>query len=135
MIYTRTMVRERLEEAADVHDRLMVASGPAGLRGYWPLVVRKASEAYGYNSVDAPKSPPHGAEIDRMDEALDWLVEPDDKDQALVWGRLQGAKWWRLAQRFSRSERQVQNWFGKALDTIAYRLNAAASGQSSRVAR
>ena len=127
MRWTRFTVKDRLETAVDVLDRLWVALGPNGIRSSWPPVVRATVESYGWHEAVVRRPPPHGREIDEMDEALIWLEWLDGRDQKVVWARLNGAPWWRIAQRFGKSEGAVRIWFNKALDLVAVRLNTETS--------
>ena len=127
MATTRAEVKDRLESAVDVLDRLWVNLGPAGIRSSWPAVVRSTVESYGWQEAVVRRPPPHGREIDDMDDALAWLNWLDGRDQKVVWARLNGATWWRTAQRFGKGERAVLNWFNDALDLIVRRLNEKAA--------
>jgi len=133
MTMTRKDVKKRLESAVDVLDRLWVAIGPKGIRSSWPAVVRTTLESYGWHAASIPPVPPHGREIDEMDEALGWLAWLDQRDQKIVWARLNGAPWWRIAQRFGKSESAVRGWFARALDIVALGIEvekADASGSA-----
>jgi hypothetical protein len=131
MTWTRAAVRGRLESAVDVLDRLWISLGPAGIRPSWPPIVRTTIESYGWHAANARPAPPQGREIDEMDEALGWLVWLDGRDQKVVWARLNGAPWWRIAQRFGRGEGAVRLWFSKAMDLIAFQLNGKADGAAA----
>lgn len=127
---TGEIVRERLAEAIDVFERLRVSVGPAGFKSSWPQVVRSSVDAYGYGEADCRPSPPQGAEIDRMDEALGWLHMVDDDLSKLIWSRLNGAPWWKITQRFRKSERTLRSRLTDGYDEIARRVNRATSAKT-----
>ncbi len=130
-------VRERLEEAADALRRLAIRVGPRGIRSSWPDIVREAAAEFAlavqrggrYRDMEAQPIPPSAKEIDRMDEALAWLGYLDPRGRKVVWARVNGAPWWRIAQRYRKSERTVQLWFKGALTRICAGLNKPAQTQ------
>lgn len=122
---TGEIVAERLKEAVIVLENLRVAVGPAGFKSSWPTVVRSSSDAYGWSQASSRPPPPQGAEIDRMDEALSWLHLVDDDLSKLIWARLNGAPWWRICQRFRKSERHLRDKMLDGYEKIARLLNRA----------
>ena len=77
--WTPRDVAELLEEAARTLRRLP----PVTVRGFfsaWPPVIRDFWEAFGWNAAEVRPGPPTSDAIDRMDEALRWLLclEPDE---------------------------------------------------------
>ena len=89
-------IKERLREAADVLRRLPPVRGPKSYGSNWPGIVRDTVGALWrfdptlgrWVREVPPVSPvvPFGAEIDRMDEALQWLcwVRDEAETERLV---------------------------------------------------
>lgn len=86
-----------------------------------PEPVRRAVEAY--NIEETPRVRrfvPSRADHDRYLEVLEWLNwlagENDGKrDLKIVWLRAFGVPYWKIAQRFGRSDRTVQRWHDGAV--------------------
>lgn len=86
-VWTAEEVRGRLQEAADTLLRLpMPLHGrPGKFRCQMPEVVRSYWEAYGYNETRTRFARPTAKEIQRMDEALTWLLWlPEKRDRQMV---------------------------------------------------
>ncbi len=83
--WTPTLVAERLAEAADVLARLP----DQRVRGLYDLWPRLVGEPYGHAraAAAAPEA------IDRMDEALGWLMWLEPEERQLVWLRAEGLPW------------------------------------------
>jgi hypothetical protein len=62
------------------------------------------------------------AAIERMDAALPWLLWLSPQRARLVWQRLEGTAWWRIAAVERRSEKTVMRWYAEAMLTIADEL-------------
>lgn len=127
--FTRQTVRERLEEAVDVLQRLRVPIGPNGYGSNWPAIVRSVWDGGAltpegkHQDADLRPAPPMGSEIDRMDEALAWFNLVDEDGQKIVMARIKRVPWWKIQQRYGKSERYMREWFNQTLDAIAFQLN------------
>ena len=75
----------RLEEAADVLARLPEERA-RGLYDLWPRLVGEPCR-HARSAAAAPEA------IDRMDEALAWLVLAGPEERRLVWLRAEGMPW------------------------------------------
>lgn len=87
--WTATLVAERLAETANVLHRLPEPKVP-GLYSLLPLL--PAGPAGGARERPAAAAP---EAIDRMDEALHWLLWLEPEERRLVWVRVEGMplKW------------------------------------------
>jgi hypothetical protein len=116
--WTSEAVAERLEEAVDVLVRLP-EERVCGLYDLWPKLVglpcRQPRPA-----AAAPEA------IDRMDEALGWLLWLDPEERRLVWLRAAGAPWKRITYWLGIGRTTAWQRWTAALLQIAVRLNAAA---------
>jgi len=100
-MFTPREIEDRFEEAARTLRRLPnpPGSGPRGYGRSWPEYIHEAKHAYGYEQARM-RVIPSAAEIQRMEEAIDWLKligGADDQDAAdnrrIVWMRAEGARW------------------------------------------
>ncbi len=98
---TPAEIEERFEEAALTLKRMPnpPGSGPSGYGSSWPAYVQEAKHAYGYHEARM-RVVPNAAEIQRMEEALDWLrlIDHPEQDRAtidrrIVWMRADGHRW------------------------------------------
>lgn len=100
MEFTARIIEDRMEEAAITLRRLPnpPGSGPNGYGQSWPEYVRDAKHAYGYHEARI-RVVPSAADIQRMDECIDWLrfVHPDDA--RIVWLRAEAGDGGRFASR------------------------------------
>lgn len=110
------LVRAWLFEAADTLARL-----PSGLAREkltsWPLVDSQASYSWRPN-------PPNAAAIDRMDKVLQWLRHCPNDERRILWARVNGFSWRRIAQLDGRSHTQMKILEIRAIDRILKALNA-----------
>ena len=87
-------IEDRFEEAALTLRRLPdpPGSGPKSYGHSWPEYVHEAKHAYGYGEYRI-RIVPSAAEIQRMEECIDWLrwLAPDDAK--LIWYRAEGQRW------------------------------------------
>jgi Domain of unknown function (DUF6362) len=83
--WTTTLVAKRLAEAADALDRLP-DERVRGLYDLWPKLIG-APGRHARPAAAAPEA------IDRMDEALGWLMWLDPEERQLVWLRAEGLPW------------------------------------------
>jgi hypothetical protein len=81
-------VAARLEEAVDVLARLPDERA-CGLYDLWPKLVGEPCR-YARPAAAAPDA------IDRMDEALRWLMWLEPEERRLVWLRAEGLPWKRI---------------------------------------
>ena len=111
-------VARRLEEAADVLARLPEHQ-VRGFNGLWPRIVG-APCASARPAAAAPKA------IDRMDEALRWLMWLEPEERRLVWLRAEGMPWKRIIRRLGIGRTTAWQRWTIALLKVTTRLNAAA---------
>lgn len=79
-------VVKRLRECGDTVRRLPPPRGPQGEQGFWPDVIRDASEAYGYTGATVRLPAPSPRAIDRMNECFTWfnfLADRPDEMKAM----------------------------------------------------
>jgi Domain of unknown function (DUF6362) len=115
--WTPKLVRERLEEAVDVLARLP-EERVRGFYDLWPRVIMEPSR-YVRPAAAAPEA------IDRMDEALSWLMWLDPEERCLTWLRAEGLSWKWITRRLGMGRTTAWQRWTVALHKIAVRLNAA----------
>ena len=123
--WTPPLVAERLEEAADVLARLPDHHAP-GLYHLWPRIVGPPCS----RSATAAAVP---EAIDRMDEALGWLLWLEPEERQLVWLRAEGVPWKRITHRLGVGRTTAWQRWTLALVKIATRLNAGAEQDCSDI--
>jgi hypothetical protein len=111
-------VAGRLEEAVDVLARLPDEQ-VRGLYDLWPKLVGEPCR-HARPAAAMPEA------IDRMDEALDWLMWLEPEERRLVWSRAEGMPWKWITRRFGVGRTTAWQRWTIALLKIATRLNAAA---------
>jgi hypothetical protein len=111
-------VARRLEEAVDVLARLP-AERVRGLYDLWPKLVGEPCR-HARPAAAAPEA------IDRMDEALGWLLWLEPEERRLVWLRAEGVPWKRITDWLGIGRTTAWQRWTTALLRIAVRLNAAA---------
>ena len=116
--WTREAVAERVEEAVDVLARLP-EERVCGLYDLWPKLVGEPGRQP-RPAAAAPEA------IDRMDEALGWLLWLEPEERRLVWLRAEGVPWKRVAHWLGIGRTTAWQRWTAALLQIAVRLNAAA---------
>lgn len=94
--YDAALVFERLVEAADTLERIKVPDIQRNVTR-WPDVVQAAIEATEFNRGRRLKGPASPEAITRMDEALLWFGWLDKSTQRIVWFRIEGLSWRRIA--------------------------------------
>jgi hypothetical protein len=119
------MVAERLEEAADVLARLPDHQA-SGLHHLWPRIVGPPCSRSSMAAA-APEA------IDRMDEALGWLLWLEPEERQLVWLRAEGVPWKRITHRLGIGRTTAWQRWMMALVKIATRLNADAEQDCSNI--
>jgi hypothetical protein len=112
------IVAGRLEEAADTLARLP-DERVRGLYDLWPKLIG-APGTHARPAAAAPEA------IDRMDEALGWLMWLDPEERQLVWLRAEGLPWKWITRRLGIGRTTAWQRWSAALLTIAVRLNTAA---------
>lgn len=124
MTITVREVEDRFEEAALTLRRLPDPPG-SGARGYgsgWPEYVRDARHAYGYHEVRM-RVVPSAADIQRMEDCLDWLRLIDPEDARIVWLRANGMRWRQVCIRAGCVRQTAWRRWAAALLTVANHLN------------
>jgi hypothetical protein len=116
--WTPLLVAERLAEALDVLARLPEQRA-RGLYDLWPRIIG-ANCASGRPAAAAPEA------IDRMDEALSWLMWLEPEERRLVWLRAEGLPWKRITHRLGIGRTTAWQRWTIALHKVATRLNAHA---------
>jgi hypothetical protein len=116
--WDKDAVARRLEEAVDVLARLPEARVRA-LYDLWPKLVGEACK-HARPAAAAPEA------IDRMDEALGWLMWLEPEERRLVWLRAEGVPWKRITHWLGIGRTTAWQRWTTALLTIAVRLNSAA---------
>ena len=121
-------VEDRLEEAALTMKRLPNTGGPKGYGSSWPDYVRSRWTAYGFEQARV-RVIPNAKEIQRMDEAIDWLrlITHEDEaraaqDRRIVWMRAEQMPWRAICSRVGLSRSQAWRRWTAALITVQKRL-------------
>ena len=129
-LWTQRLVVERLEEAAQC---LRALPAPKEwvrlrhLRSAMPTPVRDAADAYGYTPTRTrPPAPSPGA-IDRMEQAIAWLLWLDPEDQRLVWARACRIPWRHLCHRSGVERTTAWRTWTLATFRIVTRINRHAA--------
>ena len=111
-------VAERLEEAVDVLARLPEAR-IHGVYDLWPKLVGEPCR-HARPAAAAPEA------IDRMEQALSWLLWLEPEERRLVWLRAEGVPWKRITHRLGIGRTTAWQRWTTALLKITVRLEAAA---------
>jgi Domain of unknown function (DUF6362) len=111
-------VARRLEEAADVLARLP-EERVCGLYDLWPRLVGEPCR-HARPAAAAPEA------IDRMDEALGWLLWLEPEERRLVWLRAEGVPWKRITHWLGIGRTTAWQRWTAAVLKVTIRLNAAA---------
>jgi hypothetical protein len=115
--WDKDSVARRLEKAADVLARLPEEK-VCGIYDLWPRLV-------GASCASVSPAAPAPDAIDRLDEALGWLMWLDPDERRLVWLRAEGLPWKRITNRLGIGRTTAWQRWTMALLKIATRLNAA----------
>jgi len=117
--WTRDLVEAALEEAARTMRFVPDPPGsrPRGYGSSWPDYVRDPWHAYGYHAARA-QIVPSAAEIDRMDEVLEWLAWLDPVDAKIVWFRAAGMRWAQLGRKVKLSRSSCWRRWAAGLITL-----------------
>jgi hypothetical protein len=111
-------VASRLEEAVDVLARLPNEQ-VRGLYDLWPKLVGEPCR-HARPAAAAPEA------IDRMDEAVGWLMWLEREERRLVWLRAEGVPWKRITHWLGIGRTTAWQRWTTALLKIVVRLNTAA---------
>jgi Domain of unknown function (DUF6362) len=131
VLWTPKAVADRLEEAAQTLRRLP----PVKVRGYiasWPPIICDFWEAFGWHATEVRLGPPAPDAVDRMDEALRWLLCLEPDEVRLVWLRAEGVRWKSIAHRFRMDRSTAWRHWSCALIKIAAQLNGARAPKTSQ---
>jgi Domain of unknown function (DUF6362) len=109
-------VAARLEEAVDVLARLPDERA-CGLYDLWPKLVGEPCR-HARPAAAAPEA------IDRMDEALGWLMWLEPEERQLLWLRAEGLPWKWITRRLGIGRTTAWQRWTTALLKIVIRLNA-----------
>jgi Domain of unknown function (DUF6362) len=113
--WTATLVADRVAEATDTLVRLP-DERVRGLYDLWPKLIGAA----GRQARPAAASP---EAIDRMDEALGWLMWLEPEERQLVWLRAEGLPWKRITRRLGIGRTTAWQRWTTALLKIVVRLD------------
>ena len=123
--WTAAAVSLRLAEAASALRR-MPRVQLQGRMTCWPDVAQDSARywmAYGTESARVRPALPSPQELDRMDEALGWLLLLSSADRKLVWARASGVTWRKLEDLDGRSERTLRGRCQSVHAALARALN------------
>lgn len=124
MEFTPRIIEDRMEEAALTLRRLPnpPGSGPKGYGQSWPEYVHEAKHAYGYHETRM-RVIPSAAEIQRMDECIDWLRFVRPEDARIVWLRAENCRWRQVCIQAGVVRQTAWRRWVAALQTICNHLN------------
>jgi DNA-directed RNA polymerase specialized sigma24 family protein len=120
--YDAALVFERLIEAADTLRRIKVPDIQRNVTR-WPDVVHAALDATIHNRSGLRRGPASPEAITRMDEALAWLKWLGKDVQRMVWSRVEGLSWRRIAALAGVAPNTCRARARASLVEIAERLN------------
>ena len=124
MDFTARTIEDRMEEAALTLRSLPnpPGSGPKGFGQSWPEYVHEAKHAYGYHETRM-RVIPSAAEIQRMEECIDWLRFIGPEEARIVWLRAEGWRWRQVCIQAGCVRQTAWRRWVAALQTIANHLN------------
>jgi hypothetical protein len=128
-IWTIDDVAVRFEEAATTGRRLP----PVRVQGYfntWPPIVRQQWELFAADSGEYRSFPPDHKDVDRMLEAMQWVLWLEVEQRHLIWMRAKRYGWRDITVRFACDRSTARRRWQKALEIVATNLNA---GQPSKI--
>ncbi|MFD0979969.1 DUF6362 family protein [Tropicimonas aquimaris] len=138
---TPAEIEERFEEAALTLKRMPnpPGSGPSGYGSSWPAYVQEARHAYGYHEARM-RVIPNAKEIQRMEEALDWLrlIDHPEQDRAtidrrIVWMRADGHHWRAICRAVGLGRSQAWRRWSAALIHLSRALGRQGRKPTRRV--
>lgn len=115
-------VAARLMDAAETARRLP----PVRVQGYfntWPAFVREEWERYSADDHEYRPMPPSPEAIDRMLDAMRWMLWLDIESRHILWMRARHFEWSQIAKRFGCAVRTVQRRRNMALSILVEELN------------
>jgi hypothetical protein len=115
-------VFDRLVEAADTLARIKAPDIQRNVTR-WPDVVHAAAEATAFNRGRSLRGPASPEAITRMDEALLWLGWLARDAQRILWCRVEGLSWRKIAAFAGQAPNTCRARARAALVEIAERLN------------
>ncbi len=120
--WTTAMVEQRLQEAADILQRL---PGPRvqGFYSLWPAIAPSFDDLVGQTARPMSPACPAPDAIDRMDQTLEWFKWLDPEDVKLVWARAENTPWKMICWRFGISRPTANRRWQYAVSVITWRLN------------
>jgi len=136
MRLTVEIIEDRLEEAALTLRRMPnpPGSGPKGYGSSWPEYVHEVKHAYGYGEARM-RVVPNPAEIQRMDEAIEWLRFLSPDDAKIVWLRAEGRRWRQVCIAVGLVRQTAWRRWVASLQTISNHLNQSRRGARAKTAK
>ena len=130
LVWNEITVEKLLREAAQTINGLRVGGiTPSPLRAWWPDIIRKHEEAYGYHKPKVLPAIPSPAAIDRLGQVERWVNKwLDENERHVVWSRVGGRSWRRVAADCKRwnmaiSHEQARIVYRRAIWTLVRGLN------------
>jgi hypothetical protein len=130
--WTTEDVAARFAEAAETGRRLPRVK----VQGYfnvWPAFAREVWESYPDEEHVYRPMPPSPQAIDRMMEAMRWVLWLEDEQRHLIWMRAKDIDWKTIARRMACHRSTAWRAWQKALATVADQLNDASDNSRSRL--
>jgi hypothetical protein len=129
-------IEDRFEEAARTLRRLPnpPGSGPKGYGNAWPAYVQDARHAYGYHEAQL-RVVPSAADIQAMEECIEWLAWLSPDDARIVWMRAEGARWKQVCWRVGVARSTAHRRWAAALLTVAKHLRSRGKTPRGRARR
>ena len=115
-------VAARFAEAAETGHRLP----PARVQGYfnvWPAFARDQWETLAREEPEYRHLPPSPAAIERMLEAMGWMLWLEVEQRHLVWMRARQYEWQDIARRFGCNRTTAWRRWKNAVNLVALQLN------------
>ncbi len=103
---------------------------PVRVQGYfnsWPPIARHSWEVLGAEEVIYRPLPPTPQAIERMLEAMGWVLWLELEQRHLVWMRADGYRWREITRRFGCDRTTAWRRWQGALVRVSERLNLAIS--------
>ena len=124
MEFTPRIIEDLMEDAAYTLRRLPnpPGSGPKGFGHSWPEYVHDANQAYGYGETQM-RVIPSAADIQKMDECIEWLRFIRPEDARIVWMRGENRRWRYICIQAGCVRQTAWRRWVAALQTIANHLN------------
>ena len=120
--YDAALLADRFDEMVDVLTRLPPVVRKQKLSS-WVDHVNDPNTAYGYNDFTVSRPKPTGKQIDRMDQALLWLISLKQEEQRIVWARGHRYSWRKIAMMMGCNKDTAKLRWQVVLLKLASRLN------------